>query len=80
MNPSPSYEVNFLNKLPYELTCASGKLSHDVANYIQRTIGSSLSYECTNLTRKDKYKILAENDGTMDNRKPKVDAGKIMGC
>ncbi|KAM0039597.1 putative transferase [Helianthus debilis subsp. tardiflorus] len=60
--------------------CASGKLSHDVANYIQPTIGSSLSYECTNFTRKEKYKILAGNDGTMDNGNHKVDAGRIMGC
>ncbi|KAK1441085.1 hypothetical protein QVD17_06922 [Tagetes erecta] len=69
MNPSPAYEVNFLNKLPYELTCASGKSSHDVANYIQRMIASSLSYECTNYTRKDKYKMLVGSDGTVDTVK-----------
>ncbi|KAA8545266.1 hypothetical protein F0562_020050 [Nyssa sinensis] len=63
-NPYPYYSVKFLGKLPTSYTCgAGGKSRIEVANHVQTEIAKALGFECTNYTRKEKYKILAGNGG-----------------
>jgi len=70
MNPRPGYEVTFLPPLRPEETCGTGGRSAvDVANHVQRLIAKELGFECTALTRKDKYMKLAGNDGTVRKAK-----------
>ncbi|KAL1812662.1 hypothetical protein ACET3Z_022727 [Daucus carota] len=69
MNPRLAYYVHVLGKVPREMTCAGGKTSHEVANNIQRQLADALGFECTTLTRRDKYLMLAENEGVIKDNK-----------
>ncbi|XP_074267646.1 putative glycerol-3-phosphate acyltransferase 3 [Silene latifolia] len=66
LNPRPSYTVQLLQPVRGLATCQeSSRSKFDVANHVQRQIGEALSFRCTNLTRKDKYLILAGNHGVV---------------
>ncbi|OVA04130.1 Phospholipid/glycerol acyltransferase [Macleaya cordata] len=68
MNPSPYYHLEFLEKISGVRTCESqGRSSYEIANHVQKMIGQALGFECTNLTRRDKYRMLAGNDGVQSS-------------
>ncbi|WCJ44544.1 glycerol-3-phosphate acyltransferase 3 [Euphorbia peplus] len=60
LNPRSSYSVKILEKLPAVRAQMS---KYDVANTVQKEIAKSLGFQCSNLTRKDKYIMLAGNEG-----------------
>ncbi|KAL3502909.1 hypothetical protein ACH5RR_037358 [Cinchona calisaya] len=68
MNPKLCYSIHILPKVPKRLTVAGGKSSHEVANYIQKQLADALGFQCTTLTRRDKYLMLAGNEGVVQDR------------
>ncbi|TVU31719.1 hypothetical protein EJB05_23417, partial [Eragrostis curvula] len=65
MNPRPEYSVQFLEPINTE----SGKSSIEVANEVQRVIAEALGFQRTALTRKEKYLLLAGNEGFVKGRR-----------
>ena len=47
-----------------EMTCALVRGGSDVANRVQKQLGAALGFECTGLTRRDKYVMLVERVAT----------------
>ncbi|KAF0932025.1 hypothetical protein E2562_007832 [Oryza meyeriana var. granulata] len=60
MNPAPAYILYFLDPITEAERGGGGP---EVANKVQRRITEALGYTCPALTRKDKYLVLAGNDG-----------------
>ncbi|XP_022683458.1 glycerol-3-phosphate 2-O-acyltransferase 6-like [Setaria italica] len=69
MNPAPWYEIRLLAPVPTGGGGGASSSSRDVANGVQRMIGDELGFECTELTRRDKYRMIAGHDG-VDARSP----------
>ncbi|KDP32720.1 hypothetical protein JCGZ_12012 [Jatropha curcas] len=70
LNPSPIYFIKILDKLQDSETCMGCRRSQfQVANYVQSEIARTLGFECTSLTRKDKYMALAGNEGIVRTTK-----------
>ncbi|TVU21280.1 hypothetical protein EJB05_30907, partial [Eragrostis curvula] len=67
MNPHPAYVIVFMDKMPTSIVIDGRKCeSYEVANLVQGEIGRVLGFEPTMLTRKDKYLMLAGNEGVVD--------------
>ncbi|XP_047059462.1 glycerol-3-phosphate acyltransferase 1-like [Lolium rigidum] len=64
-NPAPAYRVEFLGAVPRDRTRAGGRTGQEVANWVQQRLGEALGFECTELTRRDKYNMLAGTDGVV---------------
>ncbi|XP_038987508.1 glycerol-3-phosphate acyltransferase 1-like [Phoenix dactylifera] len=69
MNTMPEYRLRFMERVPGEMTCSGGqRTGAEVANWIQRRLAEALGFECTALTRRDKYMMLAGNPGVVRDR------------
>ncbi|KAL5700321.1 amino-acid N-acetyltransferase [Ranunculus cassubicifolius] len=68
MNPFPTYHVQLLKPVSGTSRCHdddSGEARVKIANHVQQEIGKALGFECTKLTRRDKYLALAGNEGVV---------------
>ncbi|EMS51682.1 hypothetical protein TRIUR3_07753 [Triticum urartu] len=68
MNPRPEYSVHFLE--PVRTDNPRGSI--EVANQVQGVLAGALGFTPTALTRKDKYLLLAGNEGVVATKTSKV--------
>ncbi|CAM0956205.1 unnamed protein product [Alopecurus aequalis] len=67
MNPRPEYSVHFLEPVPTD----NPRGSIEVANQVQGMLAGALGFTPTALTRKDKYLLLAGNEGVVATKTSK---------
>ncbi|XP_047093371.1 probable glycerol-3-phosphate acyltransferase 3 [Lolium rigidum] len=73
MNPRPEYRVEFLDPVR-TATSTNSQEGHnksqtiEAANRVQRVLGEALAFELTEQTRKDKYMMLAGNEGVVQGK------------
>ncbi|CAL5093048.1 unnamed protein product [Urochloa decumbens] len=83
-NPRMCYTVEFLERVETAAVAEGREASADVANAVQRRIAAALGYECTMLTRKDKYRMLVGNDGVVaaavPPRQTRTDVRALTSC
>uniref|UniRef100_A0A0E0FDA2 Phospholipid/glycerol acyltransferase domain-containing protein n=1 Tax=Oryza meridionalis TaxID=40149 RepID=A0A0E0FDA2_9ORYZ len=68
-NPRMCYTVEFLPAVDASPVREGKAASTELANAVQRRVAEALGYESTMLTRKDKYLMLAGNDGVVRRRR-----------
>ncbi|MQM21748.1 hypothetical protein Taro_054793 [Colocasia esculenta] len=68
IDPFPSYTVEFLREVPVLEADGTRRSRYEVANQVQAELAAALGFECTTLTRKDKYMQLAGNEGFVDRK------------
>jgi glycerol-3-phosphate acyltransferase len=77
MNPRPEYRVEFLEPVRTAATNGDEQGGHskiltiEAANRVQRVLGEALAFELTGQTRKDKYMMLAGNEGIVEGKAKK---------
>ncbi|KAG6512984.1 hypothetical protein ZIOFF_031128 [Zingiber officinale] len=69
LNPIPSYVLEFMDRVFTGTIAGRECSSRDMANHLQTEIGRLLGFECTAFTRKDKYGMLAGNEGFAEVKK-----------